>query len=66
MILMLNCSYKVKDSNTQYFLELLKKELESENIAFNENTELGTAIIFWSSDTENLSPTRKSFVHFIP
>lgn len=29
MILMLNCSYKAKDSNTQYFLELLKKELES-------------------------------------
>lgn len=27
MILMLNCSYKVKESNTQYFLELLKKEL---------------------------------------
>ena len=27
MILMLNCSYKAKDSNTQYFLELLKKEL---------------------------------------
>lgn len=30
MILMLNCSYKAKDSNTQYFLELLKKELEAE------------------------------------
>ena len=28
MILMLNCSYKAKDSNTQYFLELLTKELE--------------------------------------
>ena len=27
MILMLNCSYKAKDSNTQYFLDLLKKEL---------------------------------------
>ena len=25
MVLMLNCSYKAKDSNTQYFLELLKK-----------------------------------------
>ena len=31
MILMLNCSYKVKDSNTQYFLELLKKELDTED-----------------------------------
>ena len=30
MVLMLNCSYKAKDSNTQYFLELLKKELGSE------------------------------------
>ena len=30
MILMLNCSYKAKDSNTQYFLELLRKELEAE------------------------------------
>lgn len=30
MILMLNCSYKVKDSNTQYFLELLQKELATE------------------------------------
>ena len=30
MILMLNCSYKVKDSNTQYFLELLNKELGEE------------------------------------
>ena len=30
MILMLNCSYKAKDSNTQYFLELLKKELGDE------------------------------------
>ena len=30
MILMLNCSYKAKDSNTQYFLELLKKELNAE------------------------------------
>ncbi len=27
MILMLNCSYKTKDSNTQYFLELLEMEL---------------------------------------
>ena len=27
MILMLNCSYKAKASNTQYFLELLKNEL---------------------------------------
>ena len=27
MILMLNCSYKTKDSNTQYFLELLKNEI---------------------------------------
>lgn len=32
MILMLNCSYKVKDSNTQYFLELLQKELEGEEM----------------------------------
>ena len=30
MIFMLNCSYKAKDSNTQYFLELLTKELEAE------------------------------------
>ena len=30
MIVMLNCSYKTKDSNTQYFLELLKKELGKE------------------------------------
>ena len=30
MIFMLNCSYKAKDSNTQYFLELLKKELGTE------------------------------------
>lgn len=30
MILMLNCSYKAQNSNTQYFLELLKKELEAE------------------------------------
>ena len=30
MILMLNCSFKVKDSNTQYFLELLEKELDAE------------------------------------
>lgn len=30
MIVMLNCSYKAKDSNTQYFLELLKKELGKE------------------------------------
>lgn len=28
MILMLNCSYKEKNGNTQYFLELLKKEIE--------------------------------------
>ena len=28
MILMLNCSYKAKDGNTQYFLELLKNEVE--------------------------------------
>lgn len=27
MILMLNCSYKVKSSNTEYFFELLKEEL---------------------------------------
>ena len=27
MILMLNCSYKVKDSNTQYFLEILQNEI---------------------------------------
>ena len=26
MILMLNCSYKAKDGNTQYFLETLKNE----------------------------------------
>lgn len=32
MILMLNCSYKAKDSNTQYFLELLTKELEAEEM----------------------------------
>ena len=32
MILMLNCSFKVKDSNTQFFLELLQKELGSEEI----------------------------------
>ena len=30
MILMLNCSYKAKESNTQFFLELLEKELEAE------------------------------------
>ena len=30
MILMLNCSYKAKDSNTRYFLELLNKELGEE------------------------------------
>lgn len=30
MIVMLNCSYKAKDSNTQYFLELLQKELGAE------------------------------------
>lgn len=30
MIVMLNCSYKAKDSNTQYFLELLKQELGAE------------------------------------
>jgi len=28
MILMLNCSYKVKSSNTEYFLSLLKNEIE--------------------------------------
>lgn len=27
MILMLNCSYKSKDGNTQYFLDVLKKEI---------------------------------------
>lgn len=32
MILMLNCSLKAKDSNTQYFLELLKQELGAEEI----------------------------------
>ena len=30
MILMLNCSYKSKDGNTQYFLENLKKEILEE------------------------------------
>ena len=30
MIVMLNCSYKTKDSNTQYFLELLKEKLGKE------------------------------------
>ena len=30
MILMLNCSYKTKDSNTRFFLELLKQELGEE------------------------------------
>ena len=32
MILMVNCSYKVSDSNTQFFLELLKEELAAEDI----------------------------------
>lgn len=32
MILMLNCSYKGKNGNTQYFLKLLKNEVEQENI----------------------------------
>lgn len=31
MILMLNCSYKAKDSNTRYFLELLKNQV-GENV----------------------------------
>ena len=31
MILMLNCSYKASDSNTQFFLELLKEKLEEES-----------------------------------
>ena len=31
MILMLNCSYKEKDSNTRYFLELLKNQVD-ENV----------------------------------
>ena len=30
MILMLNCSYKASDSNTQFFLELLKEKLGEE------------------------------------
>ena len=30
MILMLNCSYKASDSNTQFFLELLKEKLDRE------------------------------------
>ena len=30
MILMLNCSYKASDSNTQFFLELLKEKLDGE------------------------------------
>ena len=28
MILMLNCSYKASDSNTQFFLELLEEKLD--------------------------------------
>lgn len=32
MILMLNCSYKGKNGNTQYFLELLKKELVGNDV----------------------------------
>ena len=32
MILMVNCSYKAKDGNTQYFLELLKAALAAEEI----------------------------------
>ena len=31
MILMLNCSYKASDSNTQFFLELLKEKLDGES-----------------------------------
>ena len=31
MILMVNCSYKASDSNTQFFLELLKEKLEEES-----------------------------------
>ena len=30
MILMVNCSYKASDSNTQFFLELLKEKLDGE------------------------------------
>ena len=30
MILMINCSYKASDSNTQFFLELLKEKLDGE------------------------------------
>ena len=32
MILMLNCSYKVNDVNTQFFLEQLKAELSGEQL----------------------------------
>ena len=31
MILMLNCSYKASDSNTQFFLELLKEKLDGQS-----------------------------------
>lgn len=31
MILMINCSYKASDSNTQFFLELLKETLDGES-----------------------------------
>ena len=31
MILMVNCSYKASDSNTQFFLELLKEKLDGES-----------------------------------
>ena len=31
MILMLNCSYKASDSNTQFFLELLEEKLDEES-----------------------------------
>ena len=31
MILMINCSYKASDSNTQFFLELLKEKLDGES-----------------------------------
>ena len=30
MILMVNCSYKASDSNTQFFLELLEEKLDGE------------------------------------
>ena len=31
MILMINCSYKASDSNTQFFMELLKEKLDGES-----------------------------------